>query len=85
MCIKNSEFNFTWFVPLFQIPAEKPGDGPEKKITRLAIGVEGGFDPEVGTKFKYEEFYNIVLLPSFTQIQWPNVELPEIVNCFLNI
>lgn len=63
-----------------QIPADKPGDGPEKKITRLAIGVEGGFDPASGKKYRFEEFYNVVILPNFTQIQWPNVELPEIVN-----
>lgn len=63
-----------------KVPVDKPGDGPEKKITRLAIGVEGGFDPAAGKKFRFEEFYNIVILPSFTQIQWPNMELPNIVS-----
>lgn len=62
-----------------QIPADKPGDGPEKKITRLAIGIEGGFDANSGKKFRYEEFYKIVILPDFSQIQWPNTKLHEIV------
>nr|XP_023023126.1 ubiquitin carboxyl-terminal hydrolase 5 isoform X2 [Leptinotarsa decemlineata] len=57
------------------------GDGPEKKITRLAIGVEGGFDPDSAKKkFEYEDLYSVVILPNFTSIQWPNNELPEIVK-----
>lgn len=54
------------------------GDGPEKKITRLAIGVEGGFNPESGRK-KYElkDIYNIVILPDYVTISWPNTDLPE--------
>ncbi|XP_050315105.1 ubiquitin carboxyl-terminal hydrolase 5 isoform X2 [Anthonomus grandis grandis] len=57
------------------------GDGPEKKITRLAIGVEGGFDPGSGSKkFEFQDFYKIVVLPSFTSIDWPHDSLPEIVR-----
>lgn len=64
-----------------QIPSEKQGDGPEKKITRLAIGVEGGFDPDAGKKkFEYEETQSIVVLPMFTTLAWPNPELPAFVS-----
>ncbi|KAF5292902.1 hypothetical protein FQR65_LT11154 [Abscondita terminalis] len=61
------------------------GDGPEKKITRLAIGVEGGFDPDISKKlFEFEDVYKIVVLPNFVQISWPNAELPEIVQKSVN-
>ncbi|KOB76671.1 Ubiquitin carboxyl-terminal hydrolase [Operophtera brumata] len=41
--------------------SEQTGDGPEKKITRLAIGVEGGFDPTSGKpKFTYTDHYNLM-------------------------
>lgn len=65
-----------------QIPEpEQTGDGPEKKITRLAIGVEGGFDPECGKpKFTYTDHYNVVVLPGFHTFSWPNDALPEVVS-----
>ncbi|XP_026327826.1 ubiquitin carboxyl-terminal hydrolase 5 [Hyposmocoma kahamanoa] len=57
---------------------EKTGDGPEKKITRLAIGVEGGFDPDYGKpKYTYVDHYTIVLLPGFHTYNWPDTALPE--------
>ncbi|XP_049694345.2 ubiquitin carboxyl-terminal hydrolase 5 [Helicoverpa armigera] len=60
---------------------EKTGDGPEKKITRLAIGVEGGFDPACGKpKFTFTDIYNVVVLPGFHTYPWPNPALPEVVN-----
>lgn len=60
---------------------EQTGDGPEKKITRLAIGVEGGFDPACGKpKFTYTDHYSVVVLPGFHTFPWPNPALPEIVN-----
>jgi ubiquitin carboxyl-terminal hydrolase 5/13 len=47
----------------------------------LAIGVEGGFDPDAGKKkFEYEESYSIVVLPDFVSISWPDPQLPEIVS-----
>ncbi|GAB6019409.1 Ubiquitin carboxyl-terminal hydrolase 13 [Chamberlinius hualienensis] len=52
----------------------------EKKVVRLAIGVEGGFDFESQKKYEYEEVNSIVLLPSFTVISLPNTELPEEVQ-----
>jgi ubiquitin carboxyl-terminal hydrolase 5/13 len=63
------------------VPSEQPADGPEKKITRLAIGVEGGFDPDSAKKkSEYEESYSIVVLPEFVSIPWPDPQLPEIVS-----
>ncbi|VEN49930.1 unnamed protein product, partial [Callosobruchus maculatus] len=63
-----------------EVSSPPQGDGPDKKITRLAIGVEGGFDPDVGKKkYEYEDIYNIVLLPDFVTLPWPNEELPDIV------
>ncbi|XP_037294469.1 ubiquitin carboxyl-terminal hydrolase 5-like [Manduca sexta] len=60
---------------------EQTGDGPEKKITRLAIGVEGGFSPDCGKpKFTYTDHYNVVVLPGFHTYAWPNANLPEVVN-----
>ncbi|XP_075977688.1 ubiquitin specific protease 5 [Anticarsia gemmatalis] len=60
---------------------EKTGDGPEKKITRLAIGVEGGFDPSCGKpKFTFVDHYSVVVLPGFHTYPWPNPNLPEVVN-----
>nr|CAD7201834.1 unnamed protein product [Timema douglasi] len=63
------------------IASEHKGDGPEKKITRLAIGVEGGFDPESGkNKFEFEESYAVVILPNFITLPWPDSEFPEIIQ-----
>lgn len=60
----------------------KQGDGPEKKITRLAIGVEGGFDPDADKKkYEIDETYAIVLMPGFATMTWPDdSNLPEIVK-----
>jgi ubiquitin carboxyl-terminal hydrolase 5/13 len=70
---------FTYFSHKVSSPPQ--GDGPEKKITRLAIGIDGGFNPELmAKKFEFEDFYNIIILPSFTTLPWPNTELPPIVK-----
>ncbi|KDR23210.1 ubiquitin carboxyl-terminal hydrolase 5 [Zootermopsis nevadensis] len=64
-----------------EVPSEQQGDGPEKKITRLAIGVEGGFDPDsCKKKFEYVESYSIVVLPDFVSVPWPSSQLPKIVH-----
>ncbi|XP_066148328.1 ubiquitin carboxyl-terminal hydrolase 5 [Euwallacea fornicatus] len=64
-----------------EVSSPPQGDGPEKKITRLAIGVEGGFDSESGKKrFEFQETYKIVVLPSYTSFDWPNESLPEIIQ-----
>lgn len=64
---------------LKQIIDENEGDGPEKKITKLAIGTPGGFEPDK-KKYSYDEKYQIVILPTFTALPYPNEELPEIVR-----
>ncbi|XP_029173913.1 ubiquitin carboxyl-terminal hydrolase 5 isoform X2 [Nylanderia fulva] len=62
-----------------EISSEEQGDGPEKKITRLAIGTAGGFMPDQ-QKYTYEEEYNIIILPSFCSIPYPSSNLPEKVE-----
>lgn len=62
-----------------EIPSEEQGDGPEKKITRLAIGTAGGFMPDQ-QKYTYEEEYNIIVLPDFWSIPYPSNNLPEKVE-----
>ncbi|XP_033225385.1 ubiquitin carboxyl-terminal hydrolase 5 [Belonocnema kinseyi] len=57
-----------------EIPTEDT-DGPEKKITRLAIGTPGGFNPDQ-QKYTYDESYKIIILPNFTSISYPNDKLP---------
>ncbi|XP_015111541.1 ubiquitin carboxyl-terminal hydrolase 5 [Diachasma alloeum] len=54
-------------------------DGPAKKITRLAIGTPGGFVPDE-QKFTYEDTYQIVVMPKFSTVDYPNNDLPEHVK-----
>lgn len=54
-------------------------DGPEKKITRLAIGTADGFMPDQ-QKYTYEESYEIVILPNFVKIPYPTTGLPDQVE-----
>lgn len=70
-----------------ELPATKDGtatstaDGPEKKITRLAIGVEGGFDPnEAKQKYEYKNHCKIVVYPNGVKIPYPNIDLPLLVS-----
>lgn len=70
-----------WFVEQIK-PTATAGDAPEKKVTRLAIGVEGGFNPDVSGKLETKETYSVVLLPEFLTLEWPNAELPVVVSCF---
>ncbi|XP_034242977.1 ubiquitin carboxyl-terminal hydrolase 5 [Thrips palmi] len=67
------------------IPVDQQGDGPEKKITRLAIGVDGGFDPDSGRKkFDIKDHQQIVILPEFVTIPWPNDDLPDKIKASVN-
>ncbi|KAK7065667.1 ubiquitin-specific protease ubp14, partial [Halocaridina rubra] len=60
------------------LPPEKEME-PEKKIARLAIGMEGGFNPDANKKkYEYEETKAVVILPNFDVIPLPNGDLPEI-------
>lgn len=65
-----------------EVKQEPNPDGPEKKITRLAIGVDGGFDPEAAKpKYEYEDILNIVVLPEQVTFPFPGEALPQpIVN-----
>lgn len=73
-------FNFS-----LQLPPEKEME-PEKKIARLAIGVEGGFNPDANKKrYEFEEHNSVVVLPGFDVIPLPNPDLPEIVCAALYI
>ncbi|XP_063291263.1 ubiquitin carboxyl-terminal hydrolase 5 isoform X1 [Pelobates fuscus] len=56
------------------------GDPPRKKPTRLAIGMEGGFDM-AEDQCEYEEMVKLVILPEFLEIQREELlELPEMVR-----
>lgn len=80
------------FLHIFREKIEIPGsndessaadaaDGPEKKITRLAIGVEGGFDPnENKRKYEYKDHLNIVVFPEAVKMPYPNIDLPLLVS-----
>ncbi|KAK9269672.1 hypothetical protein L1049_001450 [Liquidambar formosana] len=52
-------------------------DRPLKKPTRLAIGIDGGFD---NNETEYEETHNIVIFPHCETLPFPSVELPEKVR-----
>ncbi|XP_071869178.1 ubiquitin specific protease 5 [Bombus fervidus] len=62
-----------------EIPSKHQGDGPEKKITRLAIGTTDGFTPDQ-QKYTYHESYQIVILPNFIAIPYPTDNLPQKVE-----
>lgn len=53
--------------------------GPERKITRLAIGYEGGADSN-SKKYVYKDTYHIVVVPEMIQIAYPNDNLPLIIQ-----
>uniref|UniRef100_A0A0E0BY01 ubiquitinyl hydrolase 1 n=1 Tax=Oryza meridionalis TaxID=40149 RepID=A0A0E0BY01_9ORYZ len=52
-------------------------DRPLKKPTLLAIGVEGGFTDQ---ELEYDEAFEIVILPEFTSLPFPSIDLPEKVR-----
>ncbi|XP_069988102.1 ubiquitin carboxyl-terminal hydrolase 5 [Penaeus vannamei] len=67
-----------------ELPPEKEPE-PDKKIARLAIGVEGGFNPDANKKkFEYEDTNSVVILPAFDVIPLPNPDLPELVQQSIN-
>lgn len=51
----------------------------ESKPTKMAIGVEGGFQVDE-KKFVFEEQTAVVLLPQWHEIPLPNPDLPEVVQ-----
>ncbi|XP_067144900.1 ubiquitin carboxyl-terminal hydrolase 5 [Centruroides vittatus] len=58
-------------------------ESENKKPTKLAIGIEGGFDLNE-KKYEFEEFYSVVVLPDFVQIPFPCEDLPEQVQLSIN-
>lgn len=63
-----------------EVPHVNNGDGPEKKVTRLAIGVDGGFDAtQTEVLYDIKDTYSVVLLPGFIKIAMPNEQLPQLV------
>ncbi|CAG0895747.1 unnamed protein product [Cyprideis torosa] len=58
---------------------ESDTDGPaERKITKLAIGIEGGFPG--GTRYEVDTETEVVVLPSFAKFPFPNPDLPLLVQ-----
>jgi len=55
-------------------------ESAEIKPKRLAIGLEGGFDPDSSNKdFHIEDTYSILLMPQRDTILLPKSDLPELV------
>lgn len=52
---------------------------PEPKITRLALGVEGGFKTNE-IKYEYTNIYNIIVFPEKLKFPYPNNNLPSLVQ-----
>ncbi|XP_065200121.1 ubiquitin carboxyl-terminal hydrolase 5 isoform X1 [Planococcus citri] len=60
------------------LETNEPELAESKKPTRLAIGVQGGFDADpLSKKFETRKSYSIVILPQLVIIPWPNDGLPE--------
>lgn len=58
---------------------DKP-ESSETKPKRLAIGLEGGFDPDASSKdYRVEDTYSIMIMPERQQIGLPNPDLPELL------
>jgi len=66
------------------IPQEKSELEPEKKVTRLAIGLEGGFSLDTPVKYEIEERNKLVIFPGPVEIPLPCPNLPMQVILILN-
>lgn len=81
--LSGDDFAVSLFLQIPQAAAES--DGPEKKITRLAIGLEGGLQEDSKhKKYSYEDIYNIVVFPSQAKIPFPGDGIPTIVTESVN-
>ncbi|KAF0916131.1 hypothetical protein E2562_000733 [Oryza meyeriana var. granulata] len=60
-----------------KLEPDDEADRPLKKPTLLAIGVEGGFNEQ---EPEYDVAFEIVILPEFTSLPFPSVDLPEKVR-----
>ncbi|XP_065842340.1 ubiquitin carboxyl-terminal hydrolase 5-like [Oscarella lobularis] len=61
------------------IVAKQDDAPPKKKPTRMALGVEGGFDLDE-EPIEYDVTNSLVILPTFTTISLPCDDLPENVS-----
>lgn len=63
----------------FRYKIDKP-ESSETKPKRLAIGLEGGFDPDASDKdTRIEDVHSIFLMPQKEHIALPNCELPDLL------
>ena len=62
------------------IPQDAAEQEPEKKITRLAIGVEGGFQLDSSAKYEIQEKQAIAVFPGSLAIELPHPGLPMLVE-----
>lgn len=63
-----------------EIVLDKLDNDEDKRVTKMAIGVAGGFDLDGGKKYEYDEMNSIVVLPEFACIPLPNDDLPPMVT-----
>ncbi|XP_069345582.1 ubiquitin carboxyl-terminal hydrolase 5 isoform X4 [Eulemur rufifrons] len=78
--VHKDECAFSFDTPKEEDATTGTGDPPRKKPTRLAIGVEGGFDL-TEEKFEYDEDVKIVILPDYLEIARDGLGgLPDIVR-----
>ncbi|XP_059676128.1 ubiquitin carboxyl-terminal hydrolase 5 isoform X5 [Gavia stellata] len=78
--VHKDECAFSFDTPKEEDANSSAGDPPRKKPTRLAIGVEGGFDI-TEEKFEYDEDVKIVIFPEHLDIPRDGLEgLPDMVR-----
>ncbi|XP_074752019.1 ubiquitin carboxyl-terminal hydrolase 5 isoform X6 [Athene noctua] len=78
--VHKDECAFSFDTPKEEDTNSSAGDPPRKKPTRLAIGVEGGFDI-TEEKFEYDEDVKIVIFPEHLDIPRDGLEgLPDMVR-----
>ena len=66
-----------------RIEKSKSDDGNDEvpaKITKLAIGMEGGFQQENNSEIIYEDIHNLVVYPNFVVVELNNPLIPEKVR-----
>jgi ubiquitin carboxyl-terminal hydrolase 5/13 len=63
-------------------PSPKPeGEAPPaKKPTRLAMGVDGGFDGGAEPEVEWAESHQVVVMPTKAAVPFPNADLPQKVK-----
>ena len=62
-----------------KVPKPVPDDAPPADPTKLAIGVEGGFNVDDDAKFDIVKTHALVVMPAGLEIPYPDQELPTVV------